>query len=169
MLGLPISARYRFLLLVAPSGRESDRRDGRRTVRLTRVSDTSTRAPPCPQLYNAAIMRPRVQYAKTSDGVNIAYAVFGEGPAVVFASSTWGHLHPTPTQQGPTSRLTLIVDYLAASGRSVVLYDIRGAGFSDRDITNFSLEARGLDLEAVAESQARRHGLDLPELSLFHA
>jgi hypothetical protein len=31
-------------------------------------------------------MEPRVQFAKTSDGVNIAYAVFGEGPAVVFTA-----------------------------------------------------------------------------------
>jgi hypothetical protein len=30
-------------------------------------------------LYNAAIMEPRMQYAKTSDGVNIAYWTMGQG------------------------------------------------------------------------------------------
>ena len=29
-------------------------------------------------------MEPRIQYAKTSDGVNIAFATYGEGPPVVF-------------------------------------------------------------------------------------
>ena len=29
----------------------------------------------------SATVEPRIQYAKTSDGVNIAYAVFGSGPA----------------------------------------------------------------------------------------
>jgi len=29
-------------------------------------------------------MEPRIQYAKTSDGVNIAYAVAGEGPLLVY-------------------------------------------------------------------------------------
>ena len=43
---------------------------------------------------------------------------------------------------------------MAASDRSVVLYDIRGAGSSDRDITDFSLAARVLDLEAVVERLA---------------
>jgi pimeloyl-ACP methyl ester carboxylesterase len=104
-----------------------------------------------PQLYNAAIMNPRVQYAKTSDGVNIAYAVFGAGPVVVFASTTWGSLHGA---QSNTSLWAALENYLVASDRSVVLYDIRGAGSSDRDITDFSLAARVLDLEAVVERLA---------------
>jgi hypothetical protein len=39
-------------------------------------------------------MEPRIQYAKTSDGVNIAYAVFGPGPpAIVSLGNIWGNLH----------------------------------------------------------------------------
>ena len=32
-------------------------------------------------------MEPQVQYAKTSDGVNIAFASTGEGPPLVFLGS----------------------------------------------------------------------------------
>ncbi len=33
--------------------------------------------------YNTPAMEPRIQYCKTSDGVNIAYASMGEGPPLV--------------------------------------------------------------------------------------
>jgi hypothetical protein len=33
-------------------------------------------------------MEPRVQYAKTSDGVDIAFAVYGDGPPLVIRSLT---------------------------------------------------------------------------------
>ncbi len=38
-------------------------------------------------------MEPRIQYAKTSDGVSIAYAVFGDGPPIIFTSPVFGGLH----------------------------------------------------------------------------
>ena len=98
---------------------------------------------------------PRIQYAKTSDGVNIAYAIVGQGPAVVFASGAWGNLHLA--RSGRAMTLGSWIDYLVASDRSVVLYDLRGTGSSDHDITDFSLEARVLDLEAVVD----RLGLDI--------
>ena len=38
-------------------------------------------------------MEPRIQYAKTEDGVNIAYSVMGEGRAVVrVPSPPWTHV-----------------------------------------------------------------------------
>ncbi len=35
-------------------------------------------------------MEPRIQYAKTTDGVSIAYCVMGEGPTLVFRSNSRG-------------------------------------------------------------------------------
>jgi hypothetical protein len=35
-------------------------------------------------------MEPRIQYAKTSDGVSIAYAVFGDGPPIVVVATAFG-------------------------------------------------------------------------------
>ena len=92
-------------------------------------------------------MEPRIQYAKTSDGVNIAYSVMGEGQPLVYTSNVWGdihwYLHNEPTRRE--------VDRLIASGWRVVRYDSRGMGFSDRDVRDFSLEARLKDLETVVD------------------
>jgi hypothetical protein len=35
-------------------------------------------------------MEPRIQYARTSDGVNIAYGVFGEGLPLIYTPSAYG-------------------------------------------------------------------------------
>jgi class 3 adenylate cyclase/alpha-beta hydrolase superfamily lysophospholipase len=95
-------------------------------------------------------MEPRIQYVKTSDGVNIAYAVFGEGPPIVYiAASPFGvHLY---------SQFALAregTERLVASGWQVIRYDARGTGSSDRETAGFSLEARLRDLEAVADRVA---------------
>jgi class 3 adenylate cyclase len=95
-------------------------------------------------------MEPRIQYAKTSDGVNIAYAVFGSGPpAIVNPSNIWGNLHQYKNGTGFNP-----VDELTALGWSILTYDGRGSGSSDRDVIDFSMEARLRDLEAVIEAAA---------------
>ena len=90
---------------------------------------------------------PRIQYAKTSDGVSIAFCVMGEGQPIVYASNVWGdvhwYLHNDATRRE--------MDRLVASGWRLVRYDGRGMGSSDRDVSDFSLEARLRDLEAVVE------------------
>ena len=111
----------------------------------TRVSDVPPRAPKCLSCGQCAIMNPRIQYAQTSDGVNIAYAVFGAGPVVVFASTTWGSLHGA---QSNTSLWAALENYPVASDRSVVLYDIMG--FLGPGYHGLLLAARVLDLEAVS-------------------
>jgi len=92
-------------------------------------------------------MEPRIQYAKTSDGVNIAYAVFGEGPPLVYIASLIAGVH-LYSQFSPARR---IVDQLVASGWMVIRYDGRGSGSSDRDAMDCSLDAQLLDLEAVVD------------------
>ncbi len=64
-------------------------------------------------------MEPRIQYAKTTDGVNIAYAVLGSGPPMVGASNVWGSLHLT--QAPVTARLPIrsVVDGLVARARKL--------------------------------------------------
>src|SRR3990172_3938579 len=90
-------------------------------------------------------MEPRIEYAKTEDGVSIAYTVLGQGPAVVLTSVAFGDVNTYASGGYPE------VDQLVAAGRSVALYDGRGTGSSDRDALDFSLEARVRDLEGVVD------------------
>ena len=89
-------------------------------------------------------MEPRIQYAQTTDGVSIAYCTLGQGrPLVETPSGEFCHLQLE--WQTPARRW---YEGLAAK-RMLVRYDGRGTGLSDRDVSDFSLEARMLDLEAV--------------------
>jgi len=91
-------------------------------------------------------MEPRIQYAKTSDGVSIAYCTLGQGmPLVEMPSGEFSHLQLE--WQTPARRW---YEGLAAK-RMLVRYDGRGTGLSDRDVSEFSLEAHMLDLEAVVD------------------
>jgi class 3 adenylate cyclase len=90
-------------------------------------------------------MEPQIQYATTSDGVSIACAALGEGPAIVFAPNIWGDLHLYASRSSGHEK----TDALIERGWQVVLYDGRGCGYSARSATDFSLEARLRDLDAV--------------------
>src|SRR6266545_607765 len=97
-------------------------------------------------------MEPRIQYAKTSDGVNIAYWTMGEGmPFVVMP------LRPSSHVQAEWRFPQYRAGYEAwARNRQLIRYDGRGSGLSDRDVTQFSIDTDILDLEAVVD----RLGLD---------
>ena len=102
-------------------------------------------------------MEPRIQYAQTSDGVNIAFWTIGEGIPFVhmpMAAFSHGELEwQFPEVRRWYERLS--------DRRKLVRYDGRGSGLSDRDVTNYSLEAHVLDLEAVVD------GLGLERFALF--
>src|SRR6266540_393788 len=91
-------------------------------------------------------MEPRIQYARTSDGEAIAYSIFGSGPAIIVPSSIWGSLHLYRHRAGNTAAE---YDALTSCGWSLVIYDGRGMGGSDRGVEDHSLEARMRDIEAV--------------------
>ena len=83
-------------------------------------------------------MEPRIQYAKTSDEVNIAFHVVGKGMPFIQTHVPgsnirlyWGGPQGRPWYE----RL--------AEKRMLVQYDNRGTGLSQRDVTDFSLEALG--------------------------
>jgi class 3 adenylate cyclase len=92
-------------------------------------------------------MEPRIQYAQTADGVSIALWTLGEGTAYV-EMPTIPVSHIQMEWEIPEWRRW----YEAlAQRRMVVRYDCRGAGLSDRDVTDFSLDAQVLDLQAVVD------------------
>ncbi|OGO46024.1 MAG: hypothetical protein A2W34_02980, partial [Chloroflexi bacterium RBG_16_64_32] len=92
-------------------------------------------------------MEPRIQYAKTKDGVSIAFWTLGEGmPVVDMPMTVFSHVQlewQVPEWRSYYERL--------AENRKVVRYDPRGAGLSERDVADFSLDAYLLDLEAVVD------------------
>lgn len=88
-----------------------------------------------------------IRYCTSKDGVRIAYATTGAGPPVVRVLGWLTHLEFEQT--GPFWQPWR--DYLA-TGRQLVRYDSRGIGLSDREVTDFSLEAKVGDLEAVVDS-----------------
>src|SRR3989304_4054405 len=95
-------------------------------------------------------MEPSIQYVKTSDGVSIAYSVLGEGRALVhMAAGPFSHLEGE--WRIPTYRL---FHERLAEKAGLVRYDARGSGLSQRDVDDLSLDARLLDLEAVADRLA---------------
>jgi pimeloyl-ACP methyl ester carboxylesterase/DNA-binding CsgD family transcriptional regulator len=90
---------------------------------------------------------PALQYAKTSDGVNIAFLTVGDGPPIVFASNIFGDAHFY--RQLSWQHVRGVTDGLSALGWRIVRYDVRGMGASDRIVSDLSLDARVNDLEAV--------------------
>ncbi|TMB66065.1 MAG: adenylate/guanylate cyclase domain-containing protein [Chloroflexi bacterium] len=95
----------------------------------------------------SAAMEPRIQYAKTSDGVNIAYWTLGGGtPFVLMPSSmlTTSLTH-WATERGRRWFMRL------AENRMLIRYDNRGCGHSSGDLVDYSLGTRLRDLEAVIE------------------
>jgi class 3 adenylate cyclase len=101
-------------------------------------------------------MEPRIQYARTKDGVNIAFWTLGEGRPLVFMPFWFSH-----AQLGwEIPELRRFYERMS-EGRTFVTYDGRGMGLSDRDASDLSLEAYALDLEAVADR------LELERFALF--
>src|SRR3990172_2765922 len=102
-------------------------------------------------------MEPRIHYAKTSDGVSIAFSTLGEGaPFVQMATIPFGFMaghSEVPEWRAWNEQI--------ARRRMLVRYDCRGAGLSDRDVSDYSLDAWLLDLEAVVDS------LSLEQFVLF--
>jgi pimeloyl-ACP methyl ester carboxylesterase/DNA-binding CsgD family transcriptional regulator len=87
-----------------------------------------------------------MQYATTQDGVRIAYTSLGEGPPVVFASNIFGELSAYLGGWPPAIEVT---NRLVNLGWRVIRYDVRGMGYSDRNVEDVELAARVLDVEAV--------------------
>lgn len=89
--------------------------------------------------------------ATTSDGVRIAYATTGSGPPLVLVLGWATHL-----ERGVMSPMYDRFGWIAQTSEQnlLVRYDGRGFGLSQRDVTDFSLDARVRDLEAVVDALA---------------
>jgi pimeloyl-ACP methyl ester carboxylesterase/DNA-binding CsgD family transcriptional regulator len=90
---------------------------------------------------------PSISYARSADGVSLAFTVAGEGPALVFVP--WVPFSNLQMEwQNPL--LHRIFEQLARR-LTLIHYDGRGTGRSQRDVTDLSPNAMVADLEAVLD------------------
>jgi pimeloyl-ACP methyl ester carboxylesterase len=92
-------------------------------------------------------MEPRIQYAKTKDGVSIAFYVMGEGmPVILMPWIPFSHLE----REWHTPELRRVVEPYTETSM-LIRYDHRGSGLSDHEVDDRSLAAYLLDLEAIVD------------------
>jgi pimeloyl-ACP methyl ester carboxylesterase/DNA-binding CsgD family transcriptional regulator len=92
-------------------------------------------------------VKQEIRFCRSFDGVRIAYAVSGNGPPLLMSASwlthlehQWRSLAWRPWLEHFSSRYTLI------------RYDSRGCGLSDREIRDVSFDLWTRDFEAVADA-----------------
>src|ERR1700682_4125519 len=94
-------------------------------------------------------MKQHIQYCKAQDGTQLALSLIGKGTPIVRTSHWLTHLEYNLTS--PVWRPL----YLGLSHRhSLVRYDGRGLGLSQRDITDLSFEQWVSDLATVVDALA---------------
>lgn len=93
----------------------------------------------------------QIRFCTSPDGVRLAYAVVGKGPALVKAANWLSHLEYDWNSPVWRHWLTGL-----AREHTLVRYDERGCGLSDWHVEDFSLDAWVLDLETVVDAM----GLD---------
>jgi class 3 adenylate cyclase len=100
---------------------------------------------------------PKIRYAKSADGTNIAYWAMGEGPALVCMPTVpWCHVQrewAIPEWRRRYERL--------AAGRTLIRYDARGFGLSDPRPMGIAPADHADDLDAVLNA------LDIAECELL--
>ena len=89
----------------------------------------------------------QIRFCTSRDGTRIAYAVAGDGPPLVRALQ-WG-THLELDWQTAVWRPWLSA---MSDGHTLIRYDSRGSGLSDRDVEDFSSERHFEDLEAVVKA-----------------
>jgi class 3 adenylate cyclase/pimeloyl-ACP methyl ester carboxylesterase len=95
-------------------------------------------------------MEPRIQYAKTSDGVSIAFWTLGEGmPFVHMPGGMYSHVQ----QEWQFPEMRRWYEQLARK-TTLVRYDGRGCGLSERNVDDLSPQSKVRDLAAVVDQLA---------------
>lgn len=88
-----------------------------------------------------------IRFCTTPDGVRLAYAKLGAGPPVLKVGSWLTHLEFDGTSPVWIPWLTEL-----SRNNTLLRYDPRGCGLSDRDVAQFTLDAWVRDLETVADA-----------------
>jgi pimeloyl-ACP methyl ester carboxylesterase/DNA-binding CsgD family transcriptional regulator len=92
-------------------------------------------------------MKQQIRFCTAMDGVRIAFATAGEGPPLVRVNNWFTHL-----EHDWVNPVWRHWSELLADRRTLVRYDPRGSGLSDRDPADVSLDALVSDLSAVVDA-----------------
>ena len=93
----------------------------------------------------------QIRFCTAPDGVRLAYAVHGSGPPIVRAATWLTHLDFD--WESPVWRHWLAE---LGDGHTVVRYDERGCGLSDRELGELSVDTWVADLETVVDAAGAR-------------
>jgi len=99
-----------------------------------------------------AAMNQTIRFCTTPDGVQLVYAVSGDGPPLVMSATWVTHLE----HQWRSLAWRPWLDAFT-SEHKVLRHDSRGCGLSDRTTKNLSFESWVRDLECVVEAADFRH------------
>jgi class 3 adenylate cyclase len=97
-----------------------------------------------------------IRFVTTADGVRIAYCMHGQGPPLVYVRGWVSHLELLWADDAYRSFFETL-----ARRFTVVRYDARGNGLSERRPANADLDALTLDLEALVD------GTGLDQVTLY--
>jgi pimeloyl-ACP methyl ester carboxylesterase len=92
-------------------------------------------------------LRQEIRFCITPDKVRLAYATIGSGHPIVRVANCFNHLD---FEWGSPIWRHWVRDL--AKGHSIVRYDGRGNGLSERDVHDFSLDTWVQDLETVVDA-----------------
>src|SRR5262245_11815968 len=91
--------------------------------------------------------RQQIRFCASADGTRIAFATRGSGPPLVWVQHWIHHLELDADSPVWGPWLSLL-----ARHQTIVRYDWRGCGLSDRERIQFSLDRYAEDLDAVIEA-----------------
>lgn len=89
----------------------------------------------------------QIRFCTSKDGTRIAYASCGSGPPLLMAGHSFSHLE----SEWECLVTRPLLDFLS-SQHTLVRYDMRGTGLSDRDCKAFAFARYVEDLEAVVQA-----------------
>jgi pimeloyl-ACP methyl ester carboxylesterase len=96
---------------------------------------------------NAVDLRQDIRFCTAPDGVQLAYSVIGQGPPLMKTGNWMTHLeYDLETPIWRHLYRELVKDY------TLIRYDARGNGLSDRTVDEISFDAYVRDLEAVVDA-----------------
>jgi class 3 adenylate cyclase/pimeloyl-ACP methyl ester carboxylesterase len=96
---------------------------------------------------NAVDLKQEIRFCTAPDGIQLAYSMIGQGPPVMKTGNWMTHLEfdlESPIWRHLYREL--------AKGHTLIRYDARGNGLSDRTVDEISFDAFVGDLEAVADA-----------------